>query len=257
MTTVDVCLFSYRTVSTNALMGIQEMIRQTQAKGVQVGLQTYGNALIHRARNDALARVDSAATHVLFVDDDMLPEPDALLKLLKAEKPVISALCTTRSFHDIRIAAKVYNPANDGFGWLDTVNLERVVTGPFAPGTAFLLIDRATIATLIDYYLTGRDWLDENCKAFNRLHVRAEQREKERARIEALRRQHYAESRVLRVFDFPVADTQLQLGEDICLGRKLMNLGIPVSLDGTTCVGHLGEYPYTVDDILRAERASV
>jgi glycosyltransferase involved in cell wall biosynthesis len=229
------------------------MVQFTLNRGVHVREHVYGNALIHRARNQALAQMRPEATHVFFVDDDMLPPPDALVRLLNVRKPVVSALCTTRSYADLRIAAKVYDPDTDGFGALSRLNLSRVVCGPFAVGTAFLLLDRGTVDRLIEYYLGAQDWVDERLRELSRLHVRVEYRERERLRKEALRRELFERQQILRIFDYPVNEGEMQLGEDICLGRKLLNLGIEVAIDATTQVGHLGEYPYTISDVMQRE----
>jgi hypothetical protein len=245
---IDLCLFSYRTGPTSGRMAIDNMVLHSRQMGVDVDLLTYGNALIHRSRNEALAhaRPDS---DVLFVDDDMVPQKDALLRLIDAGRPVISALCTTR-VAPVRIAAKVYSAATGEFGWLERVNLSKVVDGPFAPGTAFLLMTRDTIDKVREYHLSARDWVDENSRLLSRLHVRTGLREAERKRREDIRRGLWELNRWLRIFDFPVNDDERQLGEDISLGRKLFNLRIPVALDGTTPVGHLGEYAWSVYDII-------
>lgn len=248
---IDLCLFSYRSGPASARMAIDRMVAHSLSEGLDVHVLTFGNALIHRARNQALAATRQDAA-VLFVDDDMLPAEDALLRLVASGCPVVSALCTTR-VPPVHIAAKVYRRETDDFGWIETVNLTKVVTGPFAPGTAFLLVDRATIDAIREYHLSARDWLDENVKRLNRLCVRAEKREAERQRLEGIRRGLWESQHWLRIFDFPVNDSELQLGEDIALGRKLLNLGIPVAIDGTTPVGHLGEKAYSVFDIIDAE----
>lgn len=247
---IDICLFSYRSGATTARMAIDNMVLHSRQQGLDIDVLTFGNALIHRSRNQALAHVRSDAA-ALFIDDDMIPERDSLLRLLEANRPVISALCTTR-VEPVRIAAKVYDPDTRSFGYLERVNLSRVVDGPFAPGTAFLFIDRPTIDAVIEYHLSARDWMDENRDMLNRLHVRTGCRDAERVRRERLRRSLWETGKYIRVFDFPVNDDEQQLGEDIALGRKLLNLNIPVSLDGTTPVGHLGEKAFSVYDMLDA-----
>ena len=236
-------------------MSINEMIRHTQASGISVTYMIYGNSLIHKARNEAIAHVDPAATHVLFIDDDMAPFPNALVNLLNADKPVITALCTTRGFGTARIAAKVYDAQNDVFGSIEHVNRERIITGPFAPGTAFLLMQKPVIDALIEYNLSGQDWLDENSTVLSRMSVRSEKREAQRQYLETLRRKRYELTRRVRVFHFPMNDQDEELGEDIALGRKLLRLGIEVAIDGTTPVGHLGEYPYGPWDVNKEEVA--
>jgi hypothetical protein len=238
-------------------MGLQEMIRFTNEKGVQTQLLIYGHALIHRARNEAFTGFSPEATHALFVDDDMLPQPDSLIRLLDADKPVITALCTTRGPRAIMIASKVYDQRLDKFGSLARVNRARVITGQFAPGFAFLLIDRPTIEVLTEYHLSGMDWLHENTAMLNRMAVRADRREAERKHLETIRRQRFKNSRRLRLFDFPVTDDDEELGEDVGIGRKLLRLGIPVSIDGTTPVGHMGEHPWGPWDLENQEQVAM
>lgn len=250
---IDLCLFSYRAGPASARMATDHMVLHSRQHGCDIDVLTFGNALIHRARNQALActREDSS---VLFIDDDMVPEKDSLLRLIDEDRPVISALCTTRT-EPVHIAAKVYRPDTDEFGWIERVNLSKTVDGPFAPGTGFLLLDRASIEAVREYHLSARDWIDENQRFLSRLHIRAEQREQERTRIEKQRRRHWQTDHWLRIFDFPVTDDERQLGEDIALGRKLLNLGIPVSIAGHVPVGHLGEKAWSVYDILDAQHA--
>jgi hypothetical protein len=233
-------------------MAIMGMVSASRKAGHSLNLRTYGNALVHRARNDALATFGAGADYALFVDDDMVPEPEALNQLLAHRVPVVSAACTTR-VPPVRLAAKVYDEKSDQFVPLEAIRPDRLVTGQFAVGAAFLLMDRATIESLREYYLSARDWLDENIRLLNRLHVRADLREKERARKEEIRRAHFEREKMLRVFDFPVADSELQLGEDIALSRKLVNLGIPVSIDASVAVGHLGEHTYGPWDLNHEE----
>jgi hypothetical protein len=228
------------------------MYNYSRSKGLDVCVRMYGNALIHRARNTALATVRADADFALFVDDDMLPPKRALMKLVAHDVPVVSALCTTRQ-PPIEIAAKVYNPDEDQFHPLDTVNLTRMVTGQFGVGTAFTLLRRDVIDTLQEYYLSAQDWLCENRRRLDRMHVRAELREKERRHLEAIRRAQYAKDKHLRVFDYLVGENELQLGEDVTLSRRLIQLGIPVSIDGTVIVGHCGEWAYDVYDIIHEQ----
>lgn len=214
-------------------------------------MHVYGNALIHQARNKALATVRPDA-YAFFLDDDMLPEKDALMRLLADRQPVVSALCTTR-MEPVEIAAKVYDQQTDQFAPLSRVKLNKLLVGQFGVGAAFMLMDRPTVDALIEYYMTARDWLDEHQPMFHRLHVRAERREAERVRRSDFRRARWLTEKQLRVFDYMDTDAELQLGEDITLCRKLIKLGIPVALDTSVQVGHLGERPYGIWDVVRRE----
>lgn len=234
-------------------MAVMGMVNHSRSKGIDVEYHMYGNALLHSARNKALASIRADADYALLVDDDMLPESTALVQMLEYQAdngimPVVSGLCTTR-LKPVVIAAKVWNPQSEQFVPLDWVRENKVITGQFAVGAAFLLMTRAAVDRMVEYYLSARDWLDSERRLMDRLHVRAENREKERARKEEIRRARYASERLLRVFDFPVNDAEQQLGEDIAFSLKLIRLGIPTAIDARFAIGHVGEYPYGVWDL--------
>lgn len=233
-------------------MAIAAMLEHARKEGVDLRTPIYGNALIDRARNEALAFCRPDSEFVLFLDDDMLPRPDALVRLLSHQLPVVSALCTTR-IPPVRFALKLYDEASDQFIPIQAIREDKVVTGPFGVGAAFLLMNRTTIEALKEYYFTARDWLDDNTKLLNRLHVRAEWREKERARKEQIRRGFWEREKVLRVFDMLIGENELKHGEDVSLSKHLIRLGIPISVDSGAVVGHLGEYPYGPWDVKEEE----
>jgi hypothetical protein len=247
---VDLALFSYRAAPTSAFVALHAMMAHSMKQGTDIRLTIYGNALIHVGRNKALAKMRPEATHILFVDDDMIPEPNALERLLRAGQPVISALCTTRKPDPtVTLAAKIYDEESHQFYPLEDPEQPPLIIGKLATGTAFLLIDRATVETLIEHYLSARDWELDREREHSRMHVRREHREKERAHKETLRRATWEKEHYIRVFDFPVIENENQLGEDICLARRLLQLNIPVAIDTRVAVGHLGEYPYGPWDI--------
>lgn len=233
-------------MSVNALMGVNAMLAHTMKAGYAVSLGVYGNALVHVARNTALAR--SSGDYVLFVDDDMLPEPDALERLLKHNVPVVSALCTTRT-PPIQHTVRVYDDEARIFVPVTALRPQALITGRYVAGCGFLLVRRDTIDELIEYYLSARDWLDENEVTLNRLDVGVRDRENERYYREVMRRRAWARDKSIRLFDFPVTDQEQQLGEDVAFSRKLINLGIPVAVDTSLPVAHLGERPYGIWDI--------
>lgn len=225
------------------------MLAHSKQQGRTIyGPVEYGNALVHRARNEALACNQRSSDFCLFIDDDMVPEATALEQLLANDVPVCSALCTTR-VPPIRFAASVWNPETNEFGVLDRIHPEKLVTGPFGVGFAFLLLRRDAVEALTEYYLSARDWVDEQRRTFDRMHVRAEHRETERKRREEIRRLRWEEQKHLRVFDYNVGDDDWQLGEDVALSKRLLRLGFKISIDPRVKVGHLGEHAYGPWDI--------
>ena len=246
-------------MSTSARMAIDAMCAYTRDRGFDLRSPdqklTYGNALIHRSRNLALACTRPDAD-VLFVDDDMLPPKEALVQLLSHRVPVASALCTSR-MPPINLAVKLYDDASHQFIPVERMRPDKLVTDKFGVGAAFLLLSRDTIERLKEYYVSSRDWLEANRRCHDRMHVRAEFREKERARKEEIRRANWDREKYLLVFDYPVGENELQFGEDIGLCWHLAQLGIPVSIDTGVIVGHLGEHPYGPWDIPDQEEEAV
>lgn len=218
------------------------MCQYAVQQGAGVRPARYGNALIETARNQALGALRPEADYALFVDDDMLMEPDALTRLLAHGVPVVSAYCTTRPPVDLPF--KVYDPQIEQFHPLAELKPNTLVRGQFGVGAAFLLVRREVIERLREFYLTAADWLYFERRTLDRLHVRTELREKERARREEIRRAAFAKDGYLRVFDRNLTPDERKFGEDIDFSRKLAALGIETAIDTGTMVGHVGDYPY-------------
>lgn len=235
-------VFTYRGAPADCPWAVMAMCKHSANQGVEVRVQRYGNALIDAARNRSLVEVRPDADSVLFVDDDMLMAPDALLRLMAHEQPVVSAYCTTRPPVDLPF--KVYDPKSDQFVPLYALKEGKLVQGQFAVGAAFLLVRRSTLGALVEHYLTAQDWLFFERRTLDRLHVRADLREKERARKEEIRRATFQADGYVRVFDRNLDANERRFGEDIDFSRKLVALQIPVAIDTGTVVAHISEYPY-------------
>ncbi len=243
----------YRTMSVSCLSAISQMIRYADFNGYDVRTHLYGNALIHTARNTALAAVRPDADYVLFVDDDMLPEEDSLVRLLRHEKPVVSGLCTSRT-PPIGLVCKVWKPEEGQFQPLGKVNIEKVIEGQFAVGAAFLLLSGPTIKALVGYVVSGQAALDQMKGILDFVEVSDAARGRLKTYISNRLRARYVRDKIIQIFDFPYDPmTGLQYGEDIALSRKLIELDIPVAIDGTVCPGHVGEYPFGYWDVMAQE----
>lgn len=227
------------------------MLGYAQVNGLDLGVPLIvGNALIDAARSAALGRLRSDSAFVFFVDDDMLPEKTALLEMVEQDLPVLSAVCTNRAM-PVYLVTKVYDPAADQFAPIELIRQDRVLTGQFGIGCAFLLMKREVVDLLIEDYLSATDWLEENRRTFDRLHVRNDLRQAEQARKSEIRRANWAQDRYLDVFARPAGPDERRLGEDMGLSRRLIRLGVPISLDPRLAVAHMGEYPYGYWDVLQ------
>ena len=214
----------------------------------------YGSAMLADARNKILANRPPDADVTVFIDDDMFPEPMALVKLIEhtKEHPVVSAACTTRT-RPVKLCIKYFNRESQEFLEMDDIPRNKPFLEEVAVGTAFLALRKDVIEQLIEQYLSAADWMEERRREFDRLHVRAELRERERARIEGIRRTAWEQHRQLKIFRFGKIDNEIDLGEDVTLCYRLMQLGIKVLVDPTIIVGHLGDYPYSLADYLSSD----
>lgn len=241
---IDILVATYRMFNSNAFACINAMVAYTKHCGHDVAVPAiHGNAMVHRARNQALQPIRKDADWLLMVDDDMAPERDALVKLLENDGPVISALTTTRELPS-KLTVTVYDPPADMFRPIIDYKPDSVLHGQFGVGTGFLAVRKGVIDQATEWYLSGRDWLADNRLTLDRLHVRLEPREAERQRIEEKRRKLFADKGYLRIFHYSVHDSQEEHGEDMTFSRNLIRMGVPITVDARVQVGHIGDFPY-------------
>lgn len=245
MKTAEILVSTYRAADPQCMREIMAAVSECNRAGWRVQFDTYGNALLHQARNRALAQVD--ADFAVFIDDDMVPERTAILKLLELNAPVASAVCTTRGF-PVRLCVRHYDFDRNTFHEMDQVAWDRPTTGPFGVGAAFLAVRRDVIGRLIDHYVTAQDWVLDNRLVHDRMCVRADRIDRERKRKEERRRALFEKDKYARVFSYPVQDDELECGEDIGFSTRLLQLGIEVTIDPTIRVGHKGDYVYSTSD---------
>ena len=106
-------------------------------------------AAVHLVRNhliQTLYKEKVPFDYALFVDDDMVPPPDALTTLLREERDMIGAVCTTR--HPPLIL-NVREPDDSELIQMDIDN--RGVFKVGAIGTAFLLVSRRVLDAVAEY----------------------------------------------------------------------------------------------------------
>lgn len=231
----------------------QHVITQAMSRAYQAGHQiisnVFGGALADTARNNAICAVFPNVDFVLFMDDDMKPEPDAISKIVALNKPIASALCTTRS-EPVALSLSTWDEKGRSFQTWDDYAPTQVIEGQYGVGAAFLCIRMDALRQVVDYYLSAKDWLDWNRPMLDRLKVRAENRERERERKSELRHRFMEKRGILRVFEQTVYDSEIPMGEDLCFCWKAMQCGIPVTVDPTIRVGHQGAKDYYVEDFI-------
>ena len=244
---IDVIKLQGRWVNTQSSFAIAAMVERARERGHDVHFppDVFGSAMITHARNLSLKAVRKDSDYVLFVDDDMVPMQGALTRLIGHGTPVVSALCTTRTMPP-KIAAKFYDPETEEFSLLEEFDENVLASGPWAIGFGFVLIQRAVLDQVIEFVLSGNDWLALSKKMLDRLRVRSEAREAERARIETRRRALYVNEGIAPVFQLNLhPEVQHEIAEDMHFSRLLHAMEIPVWIDSGCLVGHIGDFPYS------------
>jgi len=247
---VDVLLLTYRGINPMAFPEIQAMLNYSVASGIDIKVPPVrASALVHRARNHALTLVRGDADYVLLIDDDMCPAPNALLKLLQHNVPAVAAYMTTRQELPVKIAGFEYDPVTDDFKQLLRLrpdSLCRAKAGSqLAAGTAFLLIKKDVFDQALAFYLGAHDWLADNQASLDRMSVSKQKREDERQHRAMKRERLFESSGYHNIFHFASNSDEREMGEDLTFCRNLMRLGIPVCIDSSTVVAHIGYFPYS------------
>jgi len=186
--------------------------------GIRCFVQTVvGNSNLPRARNELVAAfLASNYTDLLFVDDDMGWEPEAVVRLLASDKPLLGAVGSK----------KVMRPDSDPAKWccrfwpdrplrqddFGNIEVESV-------GTGFLKIERRVFEAMIAAHpeWKRRGWPDM---------------------AEEKRAQYY------RFFRFDHDDPN-EIGEDYDFCKSWRALGGEVWIDPTIKLVHVGEWEFS------------
>lgn len=186
-----------------------------------------GSSNLPRARNEIVARfLASDCTDLLLIDDDMGWAPEAVIRLLASDKPVIAGVGRKR----------VDKPNSDPEVWcfapLDGARLvqddDMGAIEVNAVGTAFMKIERAVLEAMIAAHPTwkrdGHDQMPEPVKA-----------------------------KYYQFFRFDPDDT-MELGEDYVFCRRWRDLGGRIYIDPTIALSHVGSKTWTgcIAELLQA-----
>ncbi len=244
---IDVIHLQSRFIPRSADAAIRGTVDRARERGHDIHYPNgvFGSAMISHSRNHSLKVVRPDSDFVLFVDDDMLPVPSALVRLVGHAKPVVSALCVTRQI-PCKICAKHYNQETGEFSLIADIEENTLVKGPWGIGFGFVLIQTKVLFRVIDYVLGAHDWIALGRREHDRLKVRMENRLAEQARIAAQRQKVWEAERIAPVFQLRLHDElQHEIAEDMHFSRLLREMGVDVWIDSGCLVGHLGEFPFS------------
>lgn len=173
--------------------------------------------------------------YVLFMDDDMVPAPDTLSVLLGRKCDVIGAVCTVRQDPPLP-NVRHYNPKAMIY---QTADIDKAGTWKVgAVGTGFMLISKRVLEAVGEYTLS-QTYAKKYLGMSDEVAAKREARERDRSAQD--HNKFWFE-----LLKHPTGDGEL--GEDVSFCFKAMECGFDIYADSTTKVGHIGPYPYSLDD---------
>ena len=109
----------------NYMNSLIATIKRMNELGVELNILFCNNdSLVSRARNNLIAKAMSNpnTTHMLFIDNDITWDPDSILKLLIADKPVVGGIYPLKKYNCDKLISK--NPENPNVvhEWIDRKN---------------------------------------------------------------------------------------------------------------------------------------
>lgn len=230
---------SYRRVPASA--SVMTMLQAAQSHCQVFTDPCVSTSVVHWSRNYMLASLLKSFKpfdYVLFIDDDIEPHPDSLIRLLSHKVDVVGAACTVRQ-----------DPPLPNFRTFDPTNLTYttcfqwgrdglIETG--AVGTGMMLISHKLLKAVAEYYI--------NCKYEQKFYgLKGED-------LETVQTGRQAESKATADFWwFEFLKQPYGKGEwseDISFCFKCRELGFPIYVDTTVRPRHMGDYGYSLDDYL-------
>lgn len=226
----------------------QQMVKASQGACQVFPGPPVSSSVIHWSRNWLIAELIKSQkpwTHVLFMDDDMVPPPDALVKMLAHKKDIVAALCTRRvdpPIPNIRLFLPETGEYREMWTW--TEGLQEVG----AAGTGMMLISKNALEQVAEAWF--------QCsyeKEFYGMTEEAVLKMKE-SRLAFFDKQANA-----YWFRFlPCMDGTYEMGEDVSFCFMASRYGkLPIYCDTTVQPGHVGDYVYSIQDFLPYRQACI
>jgi glycosyl transferase/beta-hydroxylase protein BlmF len=236
---------TYRAPDPQMRDALSAMVRYTHESGVA---SVYSgpplqSSVIHWSRNGLFTEQLKSGkpwTHALLIDDDMVVEPDYLVRLLAHKKDIVAGLCTRRQdppIPNIRLYSEETGKYEQIWEWP-----ENTLIGDhkrLGVGTAFMLCTSHAIEQIgqayfdclyeKEYYGVSDEWV---------------------AKHRAERLKAFDDGKVCYWFNFLWALQQpIQMGEDIgfCFFASHY-CDISVFVDTSIQPGHIGSYPFAIRD---------
>ena len=241
--TVAILVPTYRAPEPRMSDSLRAMVEYTRSKNIIVySGPPIQSSVVHWSRNTMVTELLKSGkpwTHILMVDDDMVVPHDGLVKLLAHQKDIIGGVCTVRQDPPLPVLRHLD---------METGTFERIFDWPDGEtfelggvGAAFTLYSRTAMEQVAqayfdclwekDFYGVSEVWVESNKK-------------KRLAFFDK-------EAKAFWFRFLPAADLPIEMGEDMSfcyVAKKFCDLS--VWCDSSVKPGHLGLYPYTIDDYL-------
>jgi hypothetical protein len=225
-----------------------EMVRYTREKDFATIYSgpPLGSSVVHWSRNAMIqSHLNSGKpwTHVLFIDDDIVVEPDALERLLSHKKDIVAGLCTRRQdppMPNIRLYDEETGKHEQIYEWP-----EGQLIGDhkrLGVGTGLMLISKHALEQVAQAYF--------DCLWEQEFYGLAGERLEE---LKAARVDAFDKDKTCYWFRFlyPIPKLAVEMGEDMSfcfIARRYCNISVYV--DTKVQPGHIGNYPFSVRDFL-------
>ena len=223
-------------VFQNYFMSILKFVFFANQNGIKVSfIVRGGDSLITRMRNSIVAEVltDETYTHLLWIDADIGFEPEAIVRLLLADRDVACGLYPLKKIvwpetlpeamshpeFEALYTHYPYNPVHNAR--IDDEGFIEVLDAP----TGFMLIKREVFAKLVDAY-PGLQFKPDHMLGLEGV-------------AEKIANYHY------RFFDVMTEENGRYLSEDYAFCRRWQNIGGKVVIDVTSNLSHQGGHLYT------------
>lgn len=201
------------------------------------------SALLAKSRCDAVdAAVEAEADYLMFVDSDMVFEPNHIEMLLAHKKDVVGGLCVKR-VPPYTSTVYMYRSEKGSYVPIDTADPNAIILDALIPcdgtGAAFLLIKMSVFDNMEKPYFSMPPvgWM-EVVEAAGKV-VNAESTGDAVDEIVGL----------AEAFEFQDS-IDSSCGEDLFFCNRLRQCGIEVFVDTGVLIGHMGEFPFTYIDRL-------
>jgi hypothetical protein len=232
---------AYKTRVGEAWDAVERMILASRGHCRPFIEPRYTSSVVHWTRNSELAGLLKSRKpfdYVLFIDDDIIPEPDYLVKMVSHKKDFVGAACTVRRDPPVP-NFRIYTPENYTFHTCFNWKANELIGGlDYGIGAGMILISHDCLKKVAEYYI--------NCEYEKKFYgLSGDMLEK----LQAGRQEEATKTGDFWWFEFlkhPLG--RGEFGEDIAFCFKMIQLGLPVYIDTSLQPKHVGDYGYSLSD---------